>query len=309
MKKNYGFLWVFIAVVGFSILPIFVTKAYSHGLETSSVTFGRFFGAMLLFKLHFMFRPQKIKIEKMEKWKVRGLSLLFACSAICYFLSLKYLSPVIFSFILYTYPLFTLLFGLLFFKERLEYYLLIISFVNFLGILLIVYDGGDSLIVHPLGVLFALLSAITFALFFVFQLILPTNRSRLVYSKIMIDTMTLLFAIWWIIAGMPNWTFDYVEGWVWVGLMSIISTYVAFTSLVIGISKLGSSKASLFSCQEPIWTVLFSFLILNESLVGRQWIGAALIFVSIMFLILKQQTNKQSSNTNVTPPSVYREGS
>lgn len=281
-----GMLWILVSVIGFALLPILVAKAYSHGLDTSSATFGRFLGAFLLFEIHYLFEKKRTVPPLDDQVKIWGLGLLYSLSVASYFVALNYLTPLVFSFIYYTYPFFTVLLVTLIYKEKLHAYFLPVMVFNLSGIVLL--SSGGPIKAELIGIIFTLFAAFFLALFFVFRRTLPENRCGLYYSKIMVRVMLVVFTCWWLIEGMPNLELSYLVGWKWVAVSSLLSTYVAFTGLVYGIHLLGGSYASLLSCQEPLWTVLFSFLILHITLTGQQWLGAVLVISVVGYLSWKQ---------------------
>ncbi|MDY4973138.1 MAG: EamA family transporter, partial [Erysipelotrichaceae bacterium] len=74
------------------------------------------------------------------------------------------------------------------------------------------------------------------------------------------------------------------------GLMLVIAflaQFVAVICLKMGIEYLGSSLASMFSMFEPVSSVVFGCLFLNESITFIKMIGCILILSGVLLLIKK----------------------
>ncbi|MDR1545804.1 MAG: DMT family transporter [Deltaproteobacteria bacterium] len=65
------------------------------------------------------------------------------------------------------------------------------------------------------------------------------------------------------------------------GLMAVFSTVLPCYALSVGIALLGASKAASLSMIGPAVTLLFGFLLLDESLTALQAVGLALIVVGV----------------------------
>lgn len=70
--------------------------------------------------------------------------------------------------------------------------------------------------------------------------------------------------------------------WAVIVYMALFSTCLTFLLQNFSLTNLPSSLVSLLLTGEPVFTALFSWLLLGERLTGAGWVGAALIFVSIV---------------------------
>jgi drug/metabolite transporter (DMT)-like permease len=76
--------------------------------------------------------------------------------------------------------------------------------------------------------------------------------------------------------------------WVWLGLLylAVLAQAGACLLQVWGQRHISATEAALAFNVEPVWTVWFAWLILGETLVWRQWLGAALILASVCIVSL-----------------------
>ena len=280
-KMLWGVLMIVVSAIGYGLQPVFGKLAFAEGIAPATITFGRFLLAVIFFEIHYLFLPKGGGLRAKETMTTVGIGIVFAAAAFCYYISLQYLSPVVFSFIYYTYPLMTLFVGVLLFSEKITGAHVGATVFIISGTALLL--SGGEIVVNPVGVFWILACALCMAFFFQLQRFLPRKRCELHHARIMIRVMAAIFFVWWIFAGTPNWGMNNVGLW-WVFLIGFISTYVAFTASVIGIARLGANYAALLSGQEPLWTVLFSFAILGLALHATQWVGAV-IMLSAIFLI------------------------
>ena len=69
-------------------------------------------------------------------------------------------------------------------------------------------------------------------------------------------------------------------------IVSILASVFGVLLLKIGISIIGSTSAAIFSLFEPITSLIFGVLLLNENLNLMKIIGSLIIFVSITYLAI-----------------------
>ena len=277
-KNLWGILLISVSAVGYGLQPVFGKLAYAEGMTPSTVTFGRFLLAVALFELHYLFLPKGAKVSARELLTAAGIGAVYAAATVCYYLSLQYLSPLVFSFVYYTYPAMTLFVGALLFGGKITRNHLISTALLVSGTALLL--SGGEVTANTRGVLWILGCALCMALFFQLQQFLPKQRCELYHARIMLRVMAAVFLAWWLMEGAPNQDGG-ARGFWWVLLIGLLSTYIAFTAAVMGIARLGAAYAALLSGQEPLWTALFSFVMLGLALDAGQWAGAAMMLAAI----------------------------
>jgi len=271
---------IVVAAVGYGAQPALGKLAYADGLAPSTVTFGRFALAVALLELHYLFLPKGARVGARELAVTVAVGCVFAGATAWYYLSLQYLSPVVFSFVYYTYPLLTLFAGALLFAERITARHLAATVGLACGAALLL--GGGEVAANAAGVWWILGCAVCMALFFQLQRFLPKRRCELYHARIMFRVLAAVFLLWWLADGAPNAALG--RGLVWVALIGVLSTYLAFIAAIMGIARLGPAAAALLSGQEPLWTVLFSFALLGVALGPAQWVGAAVMLAAVFWV-------------------------
>ena len=303
-----GIFWIMLSVIGYSLLPLFGNLAYKSGVVLSTAVFIRFITATFFLEIHslvqLLIKPSKniASLSWLEISQSIGVGVIYTVAAFCYFASLEYLSPVIFSFLYYTYPIMTILLGVSFFNEKIQR-IHIISATLFLGGLLLLL-GNSEVSIRWQGVIWVLGCAFFTALYFQCQKFLSPKKNKVYHAKIMMRTMSFLFFLWWLQDGMPlnglignDLAGDVLvgSGWIWLFLIGFICTYVAITANITGIAILGASNSALLSGQEPVWTTFFSFLVLGITLTNYQWFGGLIILCCVFGMNYKNQIYNRGS--------------
>ena len=128
-------------------------------------------------------------------------------------------------------------------------------------------------------------SSITFALYM--MLLDKLKLSELDGSKLMFYA-SLITAAEMYLLNFKTHALIFKQSWEALGLMLLVSflaSVVANLFLKEGVRILGSTMASFVSLLEPISSILFGVLLLNETVSGIQIAGCIAIIMSIMNLI------------------------
>jgi drug/metabolite transporter (DMT)-like permease len=78
----------------------------------------------------------------------------------------------------------------------------------------------------------------------------------------------------------PGWS-----GWLVIGILAFVSTYLARLTLFVGVRLLGSGQIALLAPLETLLTVLWSVLFLHERLTFWQWVGGVLVLISALLAV------------------------
>ena len=153
--------------------------------------------------------------------------------------------------------------------------------VAFVGVALIALGGGGKETVPLKGVLLAMLTAGTFAVYSVFSV--PLMRQ---YSPYRISAVTAVFGTV-LLAGTGSWQLS-SQNWnfgalVWGGMLwgALASTAIGNLLWFKVIGRVGPGRAALYLNLQPLLGAVFAVIILSESLKPLQIGGAAVIFAGI----------------------------
>lgn len=196
---------------------------------------------------------------------------------------LTYVSATVCSVLISTIPVFATIGAWLIFKERLKainYAGIILSFIGVL-VFILNSDGSLSINIKGLGLLMlAVLTAVGYNL----------TLSRLVgsYSPVYIVNVqnvigAVLFLPLFLILDYQHFintpfTFNMFKP---IIELAIFASCGAFILFAYSVKKMGITKANVFSNCIPVFTAVFSFMLLGEKLTAQNIIGMAIVIAGL----------------------------
>jgi drug/metabolite transporter (DMT)-like permease len=279
--KTYGALVLAMIFWAFSFIWFKVANRTFHPI---TIVFIRLLFSVILLTTYLIITKRFMKIKKGDG-KVFLMLALF--EPFFYFLGesfgLTYVSATVCSVLISTIPVFATIGAWIIFKERLK----IINYAgiifSFIGVLVFILnkDGGFSYNVKGLGLLsFAVISAVGYNL----------TLSRLVknYSPVYIVNVqniigTTLFLPLFFIFGFKSFinTPFTLNMFLPIIELAAFASCGAFILFAFSVSKIGISKANVFTNCIPVFTALFSFLIMGEKLTFQNILGMVIVIAGL----------------------------
>jgi drug/metabolite transporter (DMT)-like permease len=271
-----------------STLTVFATHA---GLTLLPTMFWRYLLAAIALLL--ILRRGALKIDR-----TRAIRLIvvggFAQALITY-LSLRALDflPVgQLAFLFYTYPAWLALISAATGREELTLPRLAALAIAMAGIVLMV-GAPDSATLNRTGIILALGTAFLYALYLPALHEVQKNISPALSSFYLILGVLIAFSVASLAAGgieMPHSS----ELWGYLLLLSLVSTVLAFASLVAGLRILGPVRTSIVATIEPFFTTILGILLLGEQMTRSIGIGGVLIASAVLLLQWTSRTRKNA---------------
>ena len=209
------------------------------------------------------------------------------CEPFLYFLCETYgqtmVSPTVTSVIVATIPLFTPLVGVLILKEQINLATIAGIVVSMIGVLAVVFSGGNEISGQLTGAVLvfgAVITALGYAVF-VKYLIYRYNATTLVFYQNFIGLLYFIpcfFIIDFSHLGAMQFTFKAVAS---IIQLSVFASVIAFIFYSRSVKVLGVTKAGVFCYMIPVLTALFAFFMVGERLSIVQWIGMAIVIVGL----------------------------
>jgi len=275
-KKVTGIAQAILAHLAFGWIVIFGKMAYREGIGTIELVSYRFgLSALVLWiyslmfaKKSFVFRPSHLPV-------ILAMGVLgYATVSLSYFYALNFISASLTTLILYVKPSITTLLARLFFGEPLTPRKILALFVTFSGACLII--GFEIGVVDSRGIFFALFAVFVSALYStVGQSVLKTTPPKTV-SLYVITAAGLFFSFF----HNPLAAFHgscSLEGLLLVLLLVFVSTIPPIFLFLAAIEKIGSARAAMLNCAEPLMAVVAAYIILGERLTPVQIVGGGAI--------------------------------
>ncbi|HAG16573.1 MAG TPA: EamA family transporter [Bacteroidales bacterium] len=256
-----------------------------------------FFRLILSFILLFAIAKLSKRLQKIHKRDYGYLFLLSMSQPFLYFIfegyGIKYTSASIASILIATIPLFTPIGAYFLFKEKLGSMNIFGLFISFAGVVLVVADFGNKADFSILGVGLLFLAVITGTIYG-----LGLKKLTEKYNSITITSYQNLIGIFLflpLIIGFESkhlldftnlLTFDLALS---LFNLALFASSIAFVLFAYGIQKIGPSKASVFSNSIPIFTLLFAYFVLGESITLWKIVGIAIVLLGLFLAQLKKR--------------------
>jgi drug/metabolite transporter (DMT)-like permease len=189
-------------------------------------------------------------------------------------------------------PVFTFLFARLLLGESITRRKLLALILSVIGMVAVIGVSGNESI-NLEGCIFLTIAAFTWALLSVY-----VKKASSRYSSLTITTYAILFALLFTtpvaIGEMRNQAVQiFANPKVWMGILYIglISTALAFFLWNKGLDLLEAGVGSLFFCFQPVVGCLLGWLLLNEVLDAKFFIGAVFIISGLLIASFPQRNN------------------
>lgn len=248
----------------------------------------RFLIASILLLAIFLYRPKKLNRQVFLDGSVLGvvLFLTFTCQTI----GLKFVTASETGFITGLYLIFVPLISVLFLGKKIEFKTGVAVLIAFLGLFLISFTGKVSV---GIGEFLVLLNA----LFVAFHILLVDYYGKrddvFALTSIQIFVLTILSVLY--TTFFEGWSFKLtLNGEVIFAflLTGVFATVVAFLIQTYAQKYTTPTKAAVIFTFEPLSSAFFGYFLGGEVLKFSQYVGAFLIFISMLILEIKFNKGK-----------------
>nr|WP_289054905.1 EamA family transporter [uncultured Psychrobacter sp.] len=286
-----GTIQIISAAVCWGTLGIFSTYLNQLGFSGWQVTILRIVTAALivLFMLPKLY-PQLLKLNA-KQWGGLALQSLIGVlgMSLCYFFAVIYVGAGPAVALLYTAPVFSLLFSAVLLQEPITRQSALLALVAVFGVGLTM--AGDGAQVNW-GIGLGLLAGVCYSLYGVLgkRAMHYAHPAPLVFfTSIIISAGVLLllpetYRTYGQLSTLPLATWGYALG------LSLIGTVVPFALYMKALEKLPATRASVFTIFEPLTAIALAILLLNQSLSLVQYLGVMLILLAALFNALLNGT-------------------
>jgi len=265
----------------FGTLGIFGKFAYRLGLTTPQLLSYRFaLAAVLLWLVNAVTRQPVPPRRSLLGLVIMGGAGYVGQSA-SYFSALHYIPASTNALLLYTYPVVVTLLAALLFGESLGWMRLLAVGLAFFGTLLVVEAQVRA--AAPIGIVLGLGSAAFYTGYILYgSRLLPGLPPVAATATI----MTSAAAVWSTFAAASgqiavSWTLPRLA---LIVSFAVVGTTIPILAFILGLPRVGPSRAAILSTFEPASTVLLAVIILGETTSPLQILGGALILLSVLAL-------------------------
>lgn len=283
-----------IAMIIWGLSFIWSTQVYRNLNPTATIFLRLVIATIFFTAILFIFKLNK-KVER----KHLGLFALAAMfEPFLYFIfegyGLKNTSPIIGSAIIAMIPLVTPIAATIFLKEKLTPMNILGFIISFLGVIVMLMNKDLEFVASPKGVMF-LFCAVLVAVGYSISLAKLTK----LYKPLIITWMQNIIGMIYfipltiIMEQFEPSNFANVSGYI-VPLvcLGVFCSAIAYSLWAFAFSKLGASRANVYSNLIPVFTGIFSFILGIEALSYNKILGIVFVVVGLIFAQLKKKETK-----------------
>ncbi|WP_067727903.1 DMT family transporter [Oceanobacillus damuensis] len=200
-----------------------------------------------------------------------------------FFVGLQTADPTTSALILATAPILTSILAAIFLKEKLTIRMLLGSVVAITGIYFVVTDGNSSSFYIDKGLLWIVVTMITFAIMIILTRLLSHRIDPLtitLYSNVVGFIVSVPFAF---LLDNPLQISAKVSDWSFLIGTAIVVHGIATLIWNKNIRHVDASKASILSNLEPFVAMVMGLILLNKLITGAEILGSLLIVGGVVF--------------------------
>ena len=291
-KKGYlGDILIIIAGLFWGSMGIFVRHLNDLGFSSIQVACLRLTTAGILFALILLIKDRKgfkIALRDIPLFLALGLVsiLFFTC---CYFTAIRLMTMSTAAILLYTSPIWVMIFAIIFLKEKFTIQKLIALILAFAGCVLVSGFGGKVTVV---GILVGLGSGLGYGLYSIFGTFALKK-----YSPYTVTCYTFLIAgLGSIFVANPVDLISKISSienkpalFGFVLLTAVVTAVIPFLLYTLGLNMTTAGKAAVLATVEPAAATLFGFFVMKETVGPVAIAGILLVFAAIIVLSLRKK--------------------
>ena len=289
LSKNsiVGYSAGIITGITYGLNPLFGIPLMNDGASIDSILFFRYGFSVVLLAAFLILSRQSFKVTPKQLGILLILGLLYTSSSICLFESYKYIASGLATTLIFLYPVFVaLIMVVLRVYPTWQVWLAILA--TFVGVLILA-QSDDTQTIDPIGVLLALGSGLSYAIFIVIvnssRIIRPISSTMLTFYSLSVGMV--IFYINTLLS--PNDLTTGINGssaWLCLIGLAILPTIISTATLALSTRKIGATKASVLGVFEPITAIMVGTIAFNEPITTNIIVGISIAIAAIIFMII-----------------------
>jgi drug/metabolite transporter (DMT)-like permease len=197
--------------------------------------------------------------------------------------ALEYIPVGPLAFLFYTYPAWVALLGALRKTERLTPVRIIALTLALAGVTIMV--GAPTGKLNPIGVLLALASALLYSAYLPALAHVQAGIPAVIATFLLIAGAAITFMVAALLVGdlfVPSGAAVWTE----ILVLALVSTVIAFLTLIKGLAVLGPVRTAIIATVEPFFTATLGILVLGNPLSMSTLVGGILIAGAVLLIHL-----------------------
>ena len=247
------------------------------------IVLGRVFFSSVFLLFIMKYLKNDIKLKQKKHYLQLGLmGMLLAIHWSTFFMSIQVSTVAIGLLTFSTFPVFVAFLEPYFFKEKIRLSDVISAMITFIGVVLVIprFESGNNLM---LGALWGILSGLTYAILSILNRSYVKQYSSTVIAFYEQFAATIILLPFLFIQKPVFQRLDLVL----LILLGTVFTGISHTLFINGLKNIKTQSASIISCLEPVYGIVFAFFLLGEIPTIREAIGGIIILGTIIYSPIK----------------------
>lgn len=295
-----GIFYAILSSASFGFSPLFSLGLIAVGLTNFDILSYRWGIAGIVLVIYALCKKKSLLPNSWnESWKIILLSSLRAITSVTLLIGYANISSGIASTINFMYPVIVALCMMFIFGEHKSLVDIIAIAVSILGVYLLA--SGDSLVVEggntTLGLACSLISAFTFAAYYILMKRLRADKIEVVKFNTWIMMLSALYFI--VCAAILEGGITMIpdgKSWLYVLGLGLWSTMVSNFTGVKAVRRIGPTLTSILGALQPVTAVILGIAFLNEHLYLKSFIGIVLILAAVIVVVLHQNPKHRKTH-------------
>lgn len=290
-----GSLQVIVAGICWGCLGVFSTRLGQFGFDSFAIAILRIvtaaaFALVLLPRLWRLFG--KLNFAQWQNLILQSLVGVLGMT-LCYFYAVEKIGVSMAVALLYTAPIFSLVFAKILLKEIITPKAVILALIAVVGVACLMLGDGITL---NAGIVVGLLSGLCYSLYGILgkkAMAYNYPPALVFFSSVTISSLVLL--------SLPTTWTTYqtlltlpIDAWLLVLGLSMIGTIAPYALYMNALNKMPATKAAVFTIIEPLTAILLAIVLLSQDIRPMQIVGIILIVGATLFNSVQFKSKKLS---------------
>lgn len=281
-----GFIYVTITTIAYGVTPVISQLAYTSGLNSYSLVFGRYLFGMLFYMILILVTRESFKITLRQFAYIMYVAFWGMLAILTAFIGYNYLSGGIASMIGMLYIAFVIIFEILLKRAKAEAYKMIALAAAAIGILMVLWSpadsegGGISIIGFLLLLASAVAAGVQIIVFdskiisdvpvptiFFYEMILPLTTIPIIASFLSLPPFP---------AGTAQWFYS--------AAVASVNLFIGILLFYKAVRLIGPGNASIIGVFEPVFATIAGVVVMGDTFTMRTIIGGIIVIGSIFTL-------------------------
>lgn len=292
-RRNYavGLVLVLLGALGFSIKSILIKLAYASdpGIDAITLLALRMLFSLPIFIAAALWHNVRARPSTLSKKEWLIVTLLgldgYYLASYLDFASLQYISAGLERVILFLYPTFVVLFSAAIFRRQINLAVIIALLLSYTGLTLVFLEHLSAASPNLwVGSALVLGSALAFAGFTMGSGVMVHKIGSIRFTAYTMTSAGIAMLAHFAVQGGNALTGFSVRIYGLVLLITIFSTVLPAFFMNAGIRQIGADFAAIISTTGPIATLIFAYLLLDETITALQIVGTILVLAGVYVL-------------------------